>query len=224
MTRTRHFLFSAIVGAGFAAGCGDDDTKGNTETVDTAVQDSTIEDTFVPPDTVTPDTVTTDTGIDTSVATETTQQEVVNECTPEEAGKGKIGSPCTKNCQCGDDHGETICYSGLYMEGFSFCTHESDGRTSNSTDVGYATLQFSGDCYPGVTPPNRPPLYAHICNTVDDCKALGAAYNACGTAHLDYHSGGGGTQCPTPTSARDLTLWKTCIIDTLPPFNRANLE
>ena len=76
MIRTRHLFFSAIVGAGLAAGCGDDDTKSNTDTAvqDTAVQDTTVEDTSVPQDTNVPtDTVTTDTGLDTSVATETTR-------------------------------------------------------------------------------------------------------------------------------------------------------
>lgn len=210
----------------FLGACGDDETNGancGAGTVEQNGQCVPVQDTVQPVDTNPVDTVqpTDTTPADTAQPETEVQQEVTNECPPETAGKGRIGSPCTKDCECGDHNGELVCYNGFYMEGFRFCTHESDGRPSNNGE--YATLQFPGDCYPNIAAPDRPPIYSAECQTVDDCKAIGSAYTHCGTAHLDYHSGGGGTQCPTQNSARDLTLRKTCVIDTLPPFDGSEL-
>ncbi len=235
VTRPHHLFTALSLGAALAlAGCGDDETKGancGPGTVEQNGQCVPEADTTVTPDTSPADTSqpadTTAPPQDTATSqpeTEVSQPETNNECTPEEAGQGVIGSPCTKDCQCGDDNGETKCYDGFYMAGFRFCTlSPADGRTSNFGPPGYATLQFPSDCYPSIPAPQRPTLYSATCDTIDDCRELGAQYTHCGTSHLDYHSGGGGTQCPTQNSARDLTLRKTCIIDTLPPFNRGNL-
>ena len=220
MRRTSlHLFLSALLGAGlaFSAGCGDDDTK---TTADTAVADTTAPDTGTP-DTGTPDATTQP---DATQAETEVAQEVSNECTPETAGKGVVGSPCTKDCECGDDNGELECYNGFYMEGFRFCTHELDGRPSGTAEQGYISLLFPGDCYPDIPAPQRPGIYAPFCTDLDDCKALGAAYTHCGTSTLPYHSGGGGTQCPTANSARDLSLTKSCIIDTLPPFDGSEVQ
>jgi len=219
-------LFSALLGAGLAlsAGCGDDDTK--TQVPETAAE-TTAPDATVATETTAPDaTVATETTApDATVAAETeVQQEVNNECPPETAGKGKVGTPCTKNCECGDDNGELECYNGFYMEGFRFCTHQLDGRPSGTAEIGYISLLFPSDCYPDIPAANRPGLYAPYCDSVADCHDISTAYTHCGTSHLPYHSGGGGTQCPTKSSARDLNLQKSCIIDTLPPFDRSEVD
>ena len=110
MLRTgRHLIFSALL----ITACGDDDTNGNADT--TPQQETSPNPETVAPET-TPETSTPEVTPEVTRGTEGAVEvtpEVNNECTPEEAGQGFVGSPCTKDCQCSSPNGAPLfCYSG----------------------------------------------------------------------------------------------------------------
>jgi hypothetical protein len=229
-----------------AAACGDDDsgsacgpgTVSQNGVCVPAADTNVVADTSSPADTSAPaDTNTaadtgTNTGSDTSTTVDTFQQETVStECTPEEADKGFVGAPCTKDCQCQQNvKGQPLfCYKGFYMEGFSFCTDYAGNRSGLATLSefdGVETIQFSSDCFPDVPPAERTkPLYVKACTSLDDCKAIGSAYDMCGTTGLPYSPGSSGTYCPTASgSNRTLTLNDTCVVSTVAPFDGGSVD
>ncbi|MCA9517271.1 MAG: hypothetical protein KC635_20165 [Myxococcales bacterium] len=158
-------------------------------------------------DTLTPfDSTGTDTNVNTG-------------CEASEESTLDVGAGCSKDCQCRQDLGLTCRNYDYYLPGFSFCTKNSDGSLKDID--GYVSLLFPSDCYGGSPQSNRPPLYQHICSSLDDCKALAAQYTHCGTSSFPWISGGAGTQCPPNdggTSPGTLQTQKTCVIETLEPF------
>ncbi len=226
------------------AGCGDDDQNNQNcgagtvlvngqcvaNPTDTTGTDATSPDTSTPADTVT--TTPTDTAVATTTTAETTVDTVVTlettgECTPEEAGKGFVGAPCTKDCQCRQDAGGAPleCYTGMYMEGFSFCTKVAEFNPPvGAYEV--TTIQLVKGCFPnhaGNAEINTK-VYAAVCNTLEDCKNIGDAYDACGTSTANFPwSTGSGTQCKNfeqSGTGSTMTLRKTCIVKNTVPFNQ----
>lgn len=229
---------SSIIGLSvlvFAA-CGDDNTGGvncGAGTIDVNGQCVVDNDTSNPQDTLTGNdtTTTTDTSTnptdtfmqDTNVQTDTN----TSACTPDEADKGFVGAPCTRDCECQQNvKGQPLfCYKGFYMQGFGFCTDYAGNRTGAATlsefdGVDTLTLSLS-DCFPNVpTAERNKPIYQKLCNSVADCKALGSAYDMCGTTGLPYSPGSRGVSCPTASgSSRTISLNNTCIVSTTSPFN-----
>ena len=228
------------------AGCGDDNQNtpacGNgtvlvngqcvaSPTDTTGTGDATSPDTSTPADTVT--TTTADTGTTTTTTTaETTVDtnvtvETSGACTPEEEGKGYVGAPCTKDCQCVQNAGGAPleCYSGIYMEGFSFCTKVAEFNPPvGAYEV--TTIQLVKGCFPNHAASSEinKKVYAAVCNTLADCKKIGDAYDACGTSTDDFPwSTGAGTQCKNfeqSGTGSTMALRKTCIVKNTVPFNQ----
>lgn len=226
------------------AGCGDDNQNNPTcgagtvlsngvcvaNPTDTTGSDATSPDTSTPSDTVT--TTTSDTAATTTTTAETTVDtnitvETTGECTPEEAGKGFVGAPCTKDCQCVQNAGGAPleCYSGIYMEGFSFCTKVAEFNPPvGAYEV--TTIQLVKGCFPNHAASSEinKKVYAATCSTLADCKAIGDAYDACGTSTADFPwSNGSGTQCKNFEQAgasSTMSLRKTCIVKNTVPFNQ----
>lgn len=226
MLRTgRHLIFSALL----FAGCGDDDTKNNGDTTQQEVAPDA--ETVAPETTPDAETVAPETTPDTEVAQEVVE-EVNTGCTPEEAGKGFVGSPCTKDCQCQSPNGAPLfCYSGFYMAGFSFCTDYADNRNPNNDlqeGDNVDTLTFPSGCFPDVPTAQRVrPIYALMCESVADCKEVSAAYTHCGTQGLEFAPNGRGTYCPDENpqaGTGTMSLVNTCLIESTPPFDGSYAE
>jgi len=223
------------------AACGDDDTSG-TCGAGTVLQDgqcvpvmSTATTTSNPTDTVGGDTATTttqdssSTNTNPTVATDTSQPDVTNECTAEEAGKGFVGSPCTRDCQCSQNAGgkPLTCYNGPYMSGFSFCTRVIDNTLSENDGV--ESILWPSGCLTatnGTLTAGTPKIYVKGCTSLDQCKAISAAYTDCGTGDLDYKVSNNATECPCWNTSSGgymsgcaMILKKSCLIRTTPPFN-----
>lgn len=234
LTLSSIFGLSALV---FAA-CGDDNTGGvncgagtiNVNGQCVADNDtSTQQDTLTGNDTTTTNPTDTNTNPtdtflgDTNVQTDTN----TSACTPDEADKGFVGAPCTRDCECQQNvKGQPLfCYKGFYMQGFGFCTDYAGNRQGTATlsefdGVDTLTLSLS-DCFPNVPAAERnKSIYAKMCNSVADCKAIGAAYDMCGTTGLSYSPGSRGVYCPTASgSNRTISLVNSCIVSTTSPFN-----
>ncbi len=229
MLRTgRHLIFSALL----ITACGDDDTNGNADT--TPQQETSPNPETVAPET-TPETTTPEVTPEVTPETEASVEvtpEVNNECTPEEAGQGFVGSPCTKDCQCSSPNGAPLfCYSGFYMAGFSFCTDYADNRNPNNDlqeGDNVDTLTFPSGCFPDVPTAQRVrPIYALMCESVADCKEVSAAYTHCGTQGIEWAPNGRGTYCldENPQAGTGtMSLVNTCLIETTPPFDGSYAE
>jgi len=181
--------------------------------------------------TTTPDTSTTTNTTDSSTGTtaqDTAQPlDTSGACTPDEADKGGVGAPCTKNCQCLQNlKGKPLtCYSGPIMQGFSFCTRKADGTLSEFDGV--ETLKYVSSCFQPAGIARFDDLYVKGCTTLSDCTAVAAAYDYCGTpkADFDWATSSGSTDCPYWSTqgyvtGSSMVLKKTCIISTTPPYNQ----
>ncbi|MCC6623005.1 MAG: hypothetical protein IT385_17230 [Deltaproteobacteria bacterium] len=213
--------------------CGDDETgtgdATTTTTTDTATA-TTATDTSTP-DATADDTATSTSNTDTATSTGTTAQDTFQppdtsgECTPDEADKGGVGAPCTKNCQCLQNlKGKPLeCYAGPYMQGFSFCTRQVDNTLSEADGV-ESIVWISGCLTDTNLTPSTKKVYVKGCSSLSDCQALTTAYDGCGTADLEYNVGSG-TECPCWNTSNGGYMSgchmtnKSCIISTLPPFN-----
>jgi len=196
--------------------------------------DTMGQDTAQPPqDTATqPPDDTTGPPPDTTQVTDTTVSP--NECTPEEAGSRDLGDPCTKNCQCDQTPGNAagletpnFCYSGGFMNGFSFCTRRDAGDLF--LGAVYDSLLLVPTCFAqslGNEANQR--IYLRKCESLSDCKQRHTGFTHCGTAGLGYQPAGSPNEfmcinqtvsgCSTQTMASNK---KFCIIEDLPPFAEA---
>ncbi len=169
-----------------------------------------------PRDTATPDT--------SSSASDTASVDTAppSACTTDEAGSRDFGAACSKDCQCREDVGG-YCYSGPFLEGFSFCSR--DGGASGLSSDTYPTMLYNSACWDFPRAEWNNPM-TRSCNTLDDCKQLSDAYTHCGTGGFAWDNGGRDTQCPNrptyddPNGKTTLSGKKVCIIATLPPFDR----
>lgn len=235
---SRYYLSALVLGAGLMVGCGSDDDSSTPNcgegTVLQGDQCVPVQDTTTPQDTTAP--VDTTTQQDTTAPVDTTQpetaEEVVSECTPEEAGVGPVGFPCTRDCECQTVNGAPlICYSGEYLSGFSFCTdfpadRSRETRLEPKDQYGVEVFaSLPSGCFPQLSGPERSRVfYVPTCNTAADCPA--AAYTECGTGDAGFAwAGAGGTECPTSANAgATLSLRKVCIIPTAPPFDGSYVQ
>ncbi|MFO0749444.1 MAG: hypothetical protein U1F43_27815 [Myxococcota bacterium] len=233
----RRHLMLALSLAATTLACGDDNTANcgagtvlqngacvpaTTSSGDTSSDTGTAQDSTTTTATTNP-TTTPDVTQDTTVT-----PDVSNECTAEEAGKGGVGAPCTKNCQCNQAlKGKALtCYSGPYMQGFSFCTREADG-TLNEGD-GVETLKYVSSCFQPAGVARFNDIYVKGCTSLADCQAISTAYDECGTAKADFpwSTSDGVTDCPYWSTqgycgASSMVLKKTCLVSGTPPFDQS---
>ncbi|MEZ4269195.1 MAG: hypothetical protein R3F39_22800 [Myxococcota bacterium] len=105
------------------------------------------------------------------------------QCPAALAGKKSLMAACSKHCECKTGY----CYDeGAYLGGFRFCTRAcgQEGCTSEGEVAGLQTtvcLILGGQLaveHPEIVTTN---LCAAVCKNLDDCKALGSAYDTCGS-------------------------------------------
>lgn len=209
----------------WTAACGDDSASicgaGTVEVNGSCVAVEDTNDTSDTNTSDTNDTNTTSTATATNTTDTTTTDTGTTECTNEELSTVDAGGACTKECQCDSTLGLS-CYSGILMEGFSFCSRGDKGPLS----AAYQTFILVPSCF-GIEP-SAPEASTRVvtreCATLEDCKALSSAYTHCGTGDLAYTGpGASGTECVRLDSATQVTATmssrKLCIIDSLPPFS-----
>ncbi len=178
---------SAVIATVALTGCGDDIECDGVVVNGTCKPSTTTADTGT---TATTDNGTTGTDGTDETSTETDTTTTTTDTGPAEVDQGcpvpgtkPTGAACTDHCECRTGY----CYDEAYLGSFRFCTRDCDGlsnpcgsedRAAGETVQQYQCLNFSG------TLANTHSL-AHVnichvrCTTVDDCKALGSAYDYC---------------------------------------------
>lgn len=115
--------------------------------------------------------------VDVPVADNATEPDLF-QC-PSPVGVKPFFAQCEHDCECQTG----LCYDEAFMGDFRFCTRSCEGNCEVGGGDGTQQNQcliFSGvhkDAY-GLTLMN---ICAPRCNSLDDCKALSSAYDACGT-------------------------------------------
>ena len=161
-----------------ATGCSSDvDCKG--ERICTAGE--CVDPTPTAPTPITQDVTSSATPIivDAGTTADILSEELPPACTV--PGTKPTGAACTDHCECRTGY----CYDEDYLGGFRFCTRECGGVTCGSEDQEpgdtvqrHVCLQFNSahiDKY-GLT---KHDICQKRCNSVDECKLLGSAYDYC---------------------------------------------
>lgn len=105
-------------------------------------------------------------------------------------GTKPTGAACTGHCECRTGY----CYDEDYLGSFRFCTRDCEGltnacgsedRAAGETVQQYQCLNFSGTL--ATTYGLEHTNICHVrCKSVDDCKALGSAYDYCPSGFSEW--------------------------------------